>query len=159
MKTPYLIISFLLSLPVAGLSQTYYTNTFESDVVGESPSGDLTLSPSSNSSTNGFEIIDGTSSPANPLGTKSLYLFDRSGDLSSGNPSHLRGPFADGQNVSNVRVDFEFRRGFLAINPADTDTRFHFAVARAGDSLNNSDFRPFEIRIVNNGDLVVNSID
>jgi len=44
------------------------------------------------------------------------------------------------------------------VDAADTDNRFHFAVGRAGDSLNNSDFRMFEIRIVNNGDLVVNSM-
>ena len=52
--------------------------------------------------------------------------------------------------MSNVRVDFDFRRGFLDVDASDADNRFHFAVGRVGDSLNNSDFRMFEIRIVNN---------
>ncbi|MBT5903262.1 MAG: hypothetical protein HOH58_14245, partial [Opitutaceae bacterium] len=58
----------------------------------------------------------------------------------------------------NIRVDFDFRRGELPIDANDGDTRFHFAVARVGDSLNNSDFRAFEIRILNNGGLIVNSM-
>lgn len=155
MKTPYLALVFFLSLSVIGQAQSYLTNTFEADVVGEKPEGDFTFSPGSNTSTNGFEIIDAGSSPANPLGTQGLYLFDRSG----GDPSHWRGPFVEGVNVSNVRVDFDFRRGFLPVDAADADNRFHFTIGRAGDSLNNSDFRMFEIRIVNNGDLIVNSID
>ena len=160
MNSPRLLTILLLCAPTWLFAQTYYSNTFESDTVGAPPEGDFTRSPSANTSTNGFEVIDSSSSPVNPLGsTKALYLFDRSGDLTSGDPSHLRRPFADDLNVSNVRVDFEFRRGFLAVNSADEDTRFHFALGRAGDSLNNSDFRPFEIRILNNGALVVNSID
>lgn len=155
MKVESILKTVLLLLPVFASAQSYYSNTFESDTIGEQPAGDFTFSPSGNSSSNGFEVVGSGSSPANPLGTQSLYLFDRSG----GDPSHWRGPFAEGANVSNVRVDFDFRRGHLAIDANDADNRFHFAVARAGDSLNNSDFRMFEIRIVNNGDLVVNHAD
>ena len=155
MKVLPAIFTLLAAMPLGLLGQTYLANTFESDTVSDRPAGDFTFSPNPNSSTNGFVVIDADSSPANPLGTQGLYLFDRS----SGDPSHWRGPFADGLNVSNVRVDFDFRRGFLAVDAADADNRFHFTVGRAGDSLNNSDFRMFEIRLVNNGDLIVNSID
>lgn len=150
-RIPFIL---LLVAPSLLFAQTYYSNTFESDAVGSKPAGDFTFSPSTNTSNNGFEVIDGSSSPSNPLGTKSLYLFDRS----NGDPSHWRGPFAEGANVSNARVDFDFRRGVLPIDGADGDNRFHFAMARAGDSLNNSDFRAFEIRILNNGNLIVNSM-
>lgn len=155
-RNPVVFLLCVLSAPWVS-AQSYYTNTFESDVVGMKPEGDFTFSPGTSTTTNGTEVIGVNSSPANPLGTQSLYLFDRSGNLSTGDPTHWRGPFAEGANVSNVRVDFDFRRGFLAITPGDPDTRFHFALGRVGDSLNNSDFRPFEIRIVNDGDLVVNS--
>ena len=154
MKAERMLKIVLLFVPLWASAQSYYSNTFESDTVGQKPEGEFTFSPGSNSSTNGFEIVGASTSPANPLGTKSLYLFDRS----PGNPSHWRGPFAGGSNVSNVRVDFDFRRGFLDVDASDADNRFHFAVGRVGDSLNNSDFRMFEIRIVNNGDLIVNSM-
>ena len=148
------LLILLLVAPAWSFAQSYYSNTFESDAVGAKPAGDFTYSPSANSSTNGFTVVDSSSSPANPLGTRSFYLFDRS----NGDPTHWRGPFSEDVNVSNVRVDFDFRRGFLPVDAADTDTRFHFAVGRAGNTLNNSDFRPFEIRLVNNGDLIVNSV-
>ena len=144
----------------SGLSaQSYLEVTFEDGTPGESPVGNYTLSPSGNTSSNGAVVVDAVTTPANVLAGQSLYLYDLSGDLTTGDPTHWRGEFNGGDDVSDVRVDFDFRRGFAAIDQADTDTRFHFALGRAGDSLNNSDFRPFEIRILNNGDLVVNSVD
>lgn len=158
MKFPLLFIAATAVLTPLSLAQTYVQETYESDTVGEKPAGTITFSPSTNTSLNGARVIDSGSSPANPLSGKSLYVYDLSGDGNSGDPTHMRAELNGGANVSNVRVDFDFRRGTLPIDGGDADTRFHFALGRAGDSLNNSDFRPFEIRIVNNGDLVVNSI-
>ncbi len=145
----------LLSAP----AQTYYANTFESDSVGEQPAGEFRFTPGSNDSGNGATIVGTSSTPSALVGSRSLYLYDFVGDLVTGQGTHLRTEFAGGENVSNIRVDFVFRRGTADINAGDPDTRFHFAVGRANQSLNNSDFRPFEIRIVNNGDFVVNSRD
>lgn len=158
MKTTLLFVAVLaVSSPLA-FAQTYLQETYESSTVGEKPDGTITFSPSTNTATNGAVVVDSGSTPSNPLSGQSLYLFDLAGDLSSGDPTHMRADFNGGTNVSNVRVDFNFRRGFKAIDAGDADTRYHFALGRSGDSLNNSDFRPFEIRIVNNGDLVVNSL-
>jgi poly(beta-D-mannuronate) lyase len=140
------------------VSEIYFEADYEKDTVGEQPGGGYTFSPGSNTATNGAVVVDDTSDPANPLTGQSLYIYDLSGDLSSGDPTHTRRSFNNGQNVSNVRVDFDFQRAYASTTAEDEDTRVHFAVARAGDKLNNSDFRPFEIRILNNGNLVVNSI-
>lgn len=150
-----LLIAIAATMAAASFvnAQTYFEEDFESDTVGEQPGAGFTFSPSSNSATNGAVVVDGTSTPPNPLSGQSLRIYDASG----GDPTHMRTPFNGGTNVSNLRVDFDFQSD-LAIDETDTDTRLHFAVARAGDSLNNSDFRPFEIRIQNNGTLVVNSI-
>lgn len=156
-------LSSLICLVVLGspcaFAQTYYTNTFESDTVGQQPEGEFRFTPGSNSSGNGATIVGTGSTPAALEGERSLYLYDFVGDLTSGEGTHWRGDFAGGENVSNVRADFVFRRGTAAVDANDPDTRFHFALGRATQALNNSDFRPFELRIVNNGDLVVNSID
>ncbi|MCF3650499.1 chondroitinase-B domain-containing protein [Synoicihabitans lomoniglobus] len=154
--TPFLAVWAASAL--VSSAQTYWQDSFESDAPGSAPAGAYTVSPSSRTTTNGAMVVAAETSPANPGPGNALYLYDLSGDLTSGDPTHLRADFNGGTNVSNVRVDFDFRRGFAAIDPADEDTRFHFAVARSGDSLNNSDFRPFELRILNRGDLVVNSI-
>ncbi|MEZ5277999.1 MAG: chondroitinase-B domain-containing protein [Opitutaceae bacterium] len=150
----------LVSEPPPPVTDKYFEADFDTDTVGEQPSGGYTFSPSGNTGNNGAVVIDATSTPANPLGGQSLLIYDYLGDLSNGDPTHMRKPF-NGENVSNLRVDFDFQRGSLetdATDPLDTDTRVHFAVGRIGDSLNNSDFRPFEIRIANNGTVVVNSI-
>jgi len=157
MKIRFLILLIFLSSITVLRAKTWYENDFEGDPVGQQPAG-FTYSPPSNTGTNGAVVIDAASTPANPLSGQSLYLYDLSGDLSSGEPTHVRKSFNGGQNVSNVRVDFDFQRGYASVSADDTDTRVHFAVARAGDRLNNSDFRPFEIRILNSGILVVNSI-
>ncbi|MDG2166617.1 MAG: chondroitinase-B domain-containing protein [Opitutales bacterium] len=134
---------------------------FETDVVGEQPEvagvDDLRFSPSSNNTTNGAVVIDGNSTPANPLGGKSLYVYDQNGDLTNGDPTHMRFPFNGGTNRTEVRLSFDFQRAY-ASDALDSDTRVHVALGRVGDSLNNSDFRMFELRIHNNGDLILNSL-
>ncbi|MBT5903302.1 MAG: hypothetical protein HOH58_14460, partial [Opitutaceae bacterium] len=87
MKPVRILKTVLLFVPLWASAQTYYSNTFESDTVGSKPVGEFSFSPSTNTSTNGFEVIDASSSPANPLGTKSVYLFDRN----TGAPTHWRG--------------------------------------------------------------------
>lgn len=142
-------------------SQVLVNLDFESDTVGEQPEldgiEDVRFSPSSNNSTNGAEVIDGNSTPANPIGGQSLYVYDFEGDLVNGDPTHFRFPFNGGTNRTEVRLSLDFQRGYES-DEADTDTRVHVALGRVGDSLNNSDFRPFELRILNNGDLVLNSL-
>lgn len=126
---------------------------FEDDTVGAQPNvSGATFSPSSNDDNNGAVVIDSTSDPANPLEGKSLYIYDEGSD----GPTHFRLPIDGGNNLPNVRLSFDFQRA----EPADdTDTRVHVALGRAGDRLNNSDFRPFELRVLNNGNLVINSLD
>ncbi|QXD26912.1 hypothetical protein GA003_12820 [Opitutia bacterium ISCC 52] len=134
---------------------------FETDTVGEQPElagiDNVKFSPSSNDSTNGAVVIDGGANPANPLGGKSLYVYDLNGDLTNGNPTHMRFPFNEETNRTEVRLGFDFQRAF-ASEELDTDMRVHVALGRVDDSLNNSDFRPFELRIHNNGDLILNSL-
>ena len=128
------------------------TLDFEGDTVGEQPDvGDATFSPSSNTATNGAVVIDSTSDPANPLTGKSLYIYDQAGDA----PTHFRFPFNGGTNRSEVHLSFDFQRAYAA---TDTDTRVHVALGRVGDSLNNSDFRPFEIRLRNDGNVRLNRL-
>ncbi|MEX0330324.1 MAG: chondroitinase-B domain-containing protein [Puniceicoccaceae bacterium] len=130
---------------------------FESETVGQQPVMPFpaSFSPGSNSSTNGFVVVDATSDPANPMDTgKALYAYDFHGDLSTGTSSRMQFDFAP-TNTDNVRVDFDFQRMY-AVAVEDEDTRIHVTVCPAGTSTNNSDFRPFEIRILNNGSLVVN---
>ena len=130
---------------------------FEDETVGSQPilPFPTVFSPSSNTANNGFVVIDASSDPANPMGTgKALYAYDFDGDLSSGSPSHLRFDF-DPTNTDNIRVDFDFQRAY-AVAGEDEETRMHVTVAPAGLQTNNSDFRPFEIRLLNNGNVVVN---
>ena len=130
---------------------------FEEETVGEQPIMPFptSFSPSNNTDGNGFVVVDESSDPANPMNTgKALYAYDFIGDLSSGESSHLRFDFAP-SNTDNVRLDFDFQRAY-AVEEEDEDTRIHVGFAPAGTSTNNSDFRPFELRILNNGSLVVN---
>ncbi|RME69028.1 MAG: hypothetical protein D6781_09565, partial [Verrucomicrobia bacterium] len=154
-----LALTIGLSLSVRLMGQTYYENDFESDTAGEQPGGDITFSPSSNTATNGAMVLDATTTPASPFPGKSLYVYDLDGDGSAGTPTHMRFAFNGGANVSNVRVDFEFQRAFAPADPNDSDTRIQVAVGRAGDSLNNSDFRPFELRLQNRGQIELNHRD
>jgi poly(beta-D-mannuronate) lyase len=141
-----------------GETVVYYETDFEADTVDAQPQGPFAFSPSSNDSTNGFVVVDGSSTPANPLSGQSLYMYDLNGDGNNGESSRLDWDFKGGANVSKLRVDFDFQRMY-SVDEADTDTRFHFGVARAGDQLNNSDFRPFEVRMMNNGGFWVQSGD
>jgi poly(beta-D-mannuronate) lyase len=131
---------------------------FEGDMVGQQPEiADVNISPSSNNATNGAKVINASSDPVNPLSGNSLYVYDLNGDLVNGDNTHLRFPFNGGTNRTDVRLSFDFQRA-SASDPLDTDTRVHVALGRVGNSLNNSDFRPFELRIHNNGDLILNSL-
>ena len=68
----------------------------------------------------------------------------------------FRFPIAGGENLTNIHASFDFQRAYAA---EDTDTRVHVALGRAGDRLNNSDFRPFQLRLLNNGNVVIDSED
>jgi poly(beta-D-mannuronate) lyase len=134
--------------------QVYIDNfDFEAETVGEQPVMPFptAFSPSSNTADNGFIVIDEASDPANPMGTgQALYVYD----MVTNAPSHMRFDF-DSANTDNVRVDLDFQRAYET-PVEDEDSRIHVALAPAGTETNNSDFRPFEIRILNNGSLVVN---
>ena len=133
------------------------TFDFEEETLGTQPLMPFptVFTPGSNSSGNGFVVIDGTTDPASPMDTgKALYAYDLVGDLVSGTSSHMRFDFAP-TNTDNVRVDLDFQRMY-EVPLEDEETRIHVAVAPAGTETNNSDFRPFEIRLQNNGTVVVN---
>jgi poly(beta-D-mannuronate) lyase len=125
-----------------------FEEDFELDTAGQQPAGDWTFSPSSNTADNGSVVVDATTTPVNPLSGKSLYLYDMTGGAST----HMRQPINGGVNVSAARVGFTFQRMFEDLS---TDTRVHFTLGQAGLSMNNSDFRLFEVRMMNNGDLRV----
>ena len=164
-----------------GQAENYITLDFEIFTLGEQP--DLTLfppdvfddpvseefirsllrfTPASNTDDNGVVVIDDSFDPPNPLSGKSLLIYDRN----SNGPTHFRFPFywgppdtpAEATNGSEVGVVFDFQRAW-AVDAADTDTGIHVALGRVGDPLNNSDFRPFELRILNNGNLVLDSLE
>ncbi len=132
----------------------YFEADFEGDAVGEQPVGPFTFSPGSNTATNGAIVVGPASDPAAIAGQRSLLIYDESG----GDPTHMRWDFAGGQNKSRLRFDVDFKRAF-ATDATDEDTRVHIGVARAGDATNNSDFRPFEIRILNNGTISINHLN
>lgn len=134
-----------LVLPAQG---TLLSLDFDSDTPGLQPSGDWTFSPGSNTATNGAAIVDATTTPANPLAGQGLYIYDQTGSVST----HARMPIKAGVAVSAVRASFTFQRMFEA---TDSDTRVHFTVGPAGLSLNNSDFRLFELRLLNNGSVYI----
>ena len=168
-----------------GQAETYIELDFEVFTVGEQPdftlmprdpdseigslseeflSTILRFTPASNTTANGVVVIDRSSqSPlSNPLTSgKSLLIYDRSSDA----PTHFRFPFywppgrpGEFANGSEVGVRFYFQRAY-AVDQGDTETGIHLALGRVGDPLNNSDFRPFELRILNNGNLVLNSLE
>ena len=137
-------------LPMA----TLFEQDFEASTPGEQPLGDWTFSPSSNTAGNGAVVVDATTTPANPLSGQSLYVYDLIGDGTSGESTHIRTEIAGGENVSAARASFTFQRMY-ATDASDEDTRVHFTLGAAGLSMNNSDFRLFEFRMYNNGDLRV----
>lgn len=138
--------------------ETFLDTDFEDQEAGTQPDFEgipVTYSPSSNTDDNGIEILDDSSDPVSPLDGKSMYVYDFSGDLTTGDPTHMRFDFNGGNNVDNLRFDVDFQVPYT-VDEEDTDTRVHIGVGRAGAQTNNSDFRPFEIRIHNQGDLEVN---
>lgn len=138
-------------LPIdSALGQTLFSADFEDGTPGEQPSGDWTFSPGANTDTNGSVIVDDVTAPANPLEGQSLYVYDLNGDGSSGESTHIRTDFLGGENISAARVAFDFQPMY-SVGDDDDDTRVHFSIGQAGLSLNNSDFRLFEIRMQNNG--------
>ena len=147
----------LTGFSAVGFAEVLFNLDFENDTVGQQPEVEgATFSPSSNNSTNGFVVIDGTSDPPNPLSGKSLYIYDQN----NGGSTHLRFPFNGGTNRTEVRLSFDFQRAYAA-EAEEIDTRVHVALGRVenGNRLNNSDFRPFEIRILNNGDLYIRALE
>ncbi len=147
--------ALILSPLSAVTGQVLINLSFDDDMVGNQPTiADVTFSPNSNSSTNGVKVISSTSDPVNPLDGKSLYVYDQS----NGDPTHMRFPFNGGTNRTEVRLSFDFQRAY-SVDETDTDTRVHVALGRVGDRLNNFDFRPFELRILNNGGLWVNALE
>ncbi len=149
----------LFGFTSVGIAQVLVNLDFENDTVGQKPVvEDATFSPGSNNSTNGTVVIDSTSDPPNPLSGKSLYIYDLSGDLVSGNNTHFRFPFNGGTNRTEVRLSFDFQRAYPA---EDTDTRVHVALGRVenGNQLNNSDFRPFQLRLRNDGNVIVDALE
>ncbi|MDA7640940.1 hypothetical protein N8787_04805, partial [Opitutaceae bacterium] len=136
----------------------YSSLDFESDTVGEKPVVEgAAFTPGSNNSTNGAVVVDANSTPvANPLSGQSVYFYDLG--TSSGNSTHFRYPFNEGEDVSELRVDFDFQRGY-AVDPGEGDTGIHVAVGRAtAGALNNSDFRPFRMLLFNDGSMTFNHI-
>ena len=149
----------LFGFTAVGFAQVLVNLDFENDTVGQKPEVEnATFSPGSNNSTNGTIVIDGTSDPPNPLSGKSLYIYDLSGDLISGTNTHFRFPFNGGTNRTEVRLSFDFQRAYAA---EDTDTRVHVALGRVenGSQLNNSDFRPFQLRLRNDGNVIVDALE
>ncbi len=143
----------LTGFSAVGFAQVLVNLDFENDTVGEQPEVEAaTFSPSSNNSTNGVVVIDGTSDPPNPLSGKSLYIYDQNGDLVTGKNTHFRFPFNGGTNRTEVRLSFDFQRAYAA---EDTDTRVHVALGRVGDSLNSSSNRPFQLRLRNDGNVII----
>lgn len=156
-----LICGVLFLCPLSFLTGQVLVNlTFDDDAVGDQPIVvDATFSPSSNNATNGAVVINPSSDPVNPLDGQSLYVYDRDGDYpdDTGSSTHFRFPFNGGVNRTEVRLSFDFQRAFSS-DAADTETRVHVALGRVGDSLNSKAFRPFELRILNRGDLWLNAL-
>jgi poly(beta-D-mannuronate) lyase len=151
MKTLYRLTTsalLLLTAPLLSAQGQLLSLDFEADTPGGQPSGDWTISPTPNTATNGAVIVDASSTSANPLSGKGLYVYDLTGSVST----HVRQPLNGGVNVSAVRASFTFQRMYEA---SDADTRVHFTVGPAGLSLNSSDFRLFEFRAYNSGEMRV----
>ncbi|MCH6259123.1 hypothetical protein MLD52_21380 [Puniceicoccaceae bacterium K14] len=158
--TLLLIVSiiFVSHQVFAGEGVFYSVLDFEGDSLGEKPDvADAGYTPGSNSSINGVVVIDGASDPvANPLSGKSLYAYDLG--TASGNSTHFRYPFNGEADVSELRVDFDFQRGY-ALEAPEGDTAMHFAVGRgSAGALNNSDYRPFRLSLFNDGTLSIDHL-
>ena len=148
-----------ISAGVGSINNVYSSLDFEADTVGEQPVVEsASYTPGTNGSVNGAVVIDADSTPvANPLTGQSLYFYDLG--TASGNSTHFRYPFNGGDDVSELRVDFDFQRGYVVDAP-EGDTGIHVSVGRAlAGALNNSDFRPFRLLIFNDGTLSLNDLN
>ncbi len=146
-----------------GADLFYSVLDFESDTLGEKPEvQDAGYTPNSTSSINGAIVIGASSVPvANPLPGQSLYVYDLG--KSSGQSTHFRYPFNGEVDVSNVRIDFAFQRGYEVMVPDVPDPTgepgIHFAVGRANaGALNNSDYRPFRLSLFNDGTMSIDHL-
>ena len=145
--------------PVDPAINIYSSLDLERDTVGEKPVVEgAAFTPGSNNATNGAVVVDAASTPvANPLPGQSLYFYDLGTE--SGNSTRFRYPFNGGEDVSELRLDFDFQRGY-AVEEGEGDTGMHVAVGRAtAGALNNSDFRPFRITLFNDGSMSFNHIE
>jgi poly(beta-D-mannuronate) lyase len=147
-------LATLFSLTQTASAVTYQSLNFEGDTAGDKPSGFTTYSPSTNTTTNGNKVVDATTTDVNPLTGKSLYIYDLTGASST----KLYGNINGTENLTNVRVDFDFQRMYSVLS-TDVDTRIHFAIGRVGDALNAKATRPFDVRFLNNGNLIVSDND
>ena len=124
---------------------------FEDDTVGQQPNVDgASFSPSSNTDNNRAVVVDSTSDPANPLEGQSLYIYDGGPD----GPTHFRFPIKGGDNLTNIHLSFDFQRAYA---DEDTNVRVHVALGRAGNSLNSSSNRPFQLRLRNDGNVIIDA--
>ena len=145
---------FALSL-CAATSLTYgvvlYENDFESDTPGSPPASVTSISASSG---NEVIVLDASTTPANPLSGQSMYVHD----LGSAASVRVDIELSDsGTNVNNLRVDFDFQRAYEEAE--SSDVRIDFGIGPSGAGLNSSANRPFDLRILNRGDIVTKNAD
>ena len=140
---------------------------FEDDAVGEPPEiSGAGFSPNRNNATRGIVVIygwfmdedalAGASELSNPLSGKNLYVYDQD----SRGPVLLQIPFNGGTNRSEVRLSFDFQRAYAAEEREEeihAIEGIHVILGRVGDRLNNPNYRPFDLAVLNNGTLLLNS--
>ena len=140
---------------------------FEDDTVGKPPDiSGAGFSPSPNNATRGIVVIygwfmdddalAGASELSNPLIGKNLYVYDQD----SRGPVLLQIPFNGGTNRSEVRLSFDFQRAYEAEGREEEFhgiEGIHVILGRVGDRLNNPYYRPFDLAVLNNGTLLLNS--
>ena len=131
---------------------------FEDDTVGKPPDiSGAGFSPSPNNATRGFVVVRRWHlEPLNPLSGKSLYVYDQD----SRGPVLLQIPFNGGTNRSEVRFSFDFQRAYAA---EEREEEIHaiegmyVILGRVEDRLNRVQSRPFDLAVLNNGTLLLNS--
>ena len=137
----------LLSLPLiasACFGVVLYENDFESDTPGQQPSNVTTISAGGGQ----VIVLDGTTSPVNPLSGQSVLVEDS--DLTAS--VRLDIELSDvGENYNNLRIAFDFQRAYAE---TDNDHRIDFGLGPSGVGLNSQANRTFDLRIRNTGDVV-----
>ena len=89
-----------------------FMEDFESDTPGTRPAG-WDGDPSENDATNGGVILDGATDPVNPFVGQSMYVYDFSGDGTTGENTRIHYDFSDPM-VSAARVEFTFMPGYIS---------------------------------------------